>query len=279
MKTHTLTLVILFCAEFSYAQVQIVNSAASGNQVTITGTYNQVFDIPVTPNPAPYTPWVSNSTLVGWYAPTSGIHDFGGGLLSLGPSSGGGDRALGAAGSIASNVYFALRLQNLTSSSITGASVEFDGEQWYRLRQINGTQIGPQVTSKIDFSYKIFESGQGALYLDDNNSTWTYVPELTFVSPNATLNTSQIFLDGNAPENSARDIQALVTGFTLAPGQELWLRWSSQDVPGGVVSHGLGIDNLSVSFITAIPEPAAFAGLAGLGALGLALSRRRTRLG
>ncbi len=279
MKITKLVPLLVASTVGARAQLQIVDFSTAINQVTLNGTYAQGFDIPVSPTPAPSTPWINNSTLSGWYSTSSSIKDYGGSLLSLGPVTGTGDRALGASGSISSNVYFGVRFQNLSSAAIYGTLIEFDGEQWYRRQQTNGSQIGPQVGSKIEFSFKIFEPGLGGLYLEEDNATWTYVPELTFISPNATLNTNQIFLDGNAPENSVRDIQALVTGFTLAPGQELWLRWSSQDVPGGVVSHGLGIDNLSVSFITAIPEPAAFAGLAGLGALGFALSRRRARLG
>jgi len=148
----------------------------------------------------------------------------------------------------------------------------FDGEEWYRRAQGNGLQV----TSSLNFAYQVFDAPNTGYLV---GAGWTNVPALTFISPNATLNTNQIFLDGNAPENSVHDIQALITGFDLEPGQELWLRWGSDTVPAGIVPHGLGIDSLSVSFITAIPEPAAFAGLAGLGALGFALSRRRTRLG
>ncbi len=134
----------------------------------------------------------------------------------------------------------------------------------------------PQKPSSLLFAYQIFEAGTGAIYKDENIG-WIFVPTLAFTSPNATL-TAAANLDGNDPANSVRGISSLITGFTLAPGQELWLSWGSYSALG-VPIHGLGIDNLSVSFATNIPEPAAYAALAGLGALGFALSRRRARLG
>ena len=93
---------------------------------------------------------MNNNTLAGWYSTNSGIKDYGGGILSLGPTDGGGDRALGAAGAVGGKVYIALRLQNLTTASISGVSVMFDGEEWYRRAQGNG----PQVTSSLNFAFQ-----------------------------------------------------------------------------------------------------------------------------
>jgi hypothetical protein len=274
MKHIKLFVLLLISSALTQAQIQIVDSGASGEQVDLNGTYNQGFDIPVAPNPAPYTPWVDNATLAGWYSTSIGIKDYGASILSLGADGGAGDRALGAAGALGGKAYFALRLQNLSSSSVSGVSVKFDGEQWYRRAQSNG----PQTPSNLTFSYQIFAVPQNHLYSDDDNTAWTYVPALTFVSPNATLNTNQIFLDGNAPENSIRGIEAFFTGLDVAPGQELWLRWGSQDVQAGIVAQGLGIDNLRVSFTTTVPEPTSYSVVAGAGALlATLLCRRRAR--
>jgi hypothetical protein len=181
------------------------------------------------------------------------------------------DRALGAKGGNGRTELFAVRFANATSLTLSGLSVAFDGEQWYR---------NPSITprpSTLRFEYQVFEAGQGGAYADYHIG-WVSVPALDFISPNAALTTAEN-LDGNVPENSVRDIQALIDGVSIAPTQEIWIRWVSYSVPLGVPIHGLAIDNLSVSFAAAIPEPAAFAGLAGLGALGLALGRRRARLG
>ncbi|NDC75406.1 PEP-CTERM sorting domain-containing protein [bacterium] len=255
-------------------QIQIVDTSPGANQISPSGTYTQNFDS-LTGTGAG-KPWTDNATLPGWYV-TDSTYTFGFGLsegiYSLGYAGGQGDRALGARGSPSStDMIFAVRFKNLTSSTLTNVSITFDGEQWNRQAATN------QTASNLLFAYRVYNSDSGAIYSDVNDSGWTYDPALDFTSPNASL-TAGSTLDGNAPENSVRGINALIDGFTLLPGQELWLRWGSFGGPYGIPIHGLGIDNLSVSFITAIPEPAAFAGLAGLGALGFALSRRRSRLG
>ncbi len=214
--------------------------------------------------------WTENITLRGWYATEETLGISGGqfqGVTSIGSASG-LDRALGAKGGDGRTELFAVRFANATSLTLTGLSVAFDGEQWYR-----NPSITPR-SSTLRFEYQIFDAGAGYEY---KSTGWVPVPGLDFISPNAALTTAEN-LDGNAPENSIRDIQALIDGVSIAPTQEIWLRWVSFGVALGIPVHGQGIDNLSVSFV-AIPEPAAFAGLAGLGALAFGLSRRRARLG
>ncbi len=257
------------------AQIAIVSTPASGSQLSIGAPYTQNFDSLT--GPGITMPFVDNETLPGWYATNDGSLILGSGLgqgvYSLGSAGGQGDRALGArnGSGLGNSKLFAVRFANATSLTLTGLSVAFDGEQWYR-----SPSITPR-SSTLRFEYQIFDAGQGGAYADYHVG-WVSVPALDFISPNAALTTAAN-LDGNAPENSVREIQALIDGVSIAPTQEIWLRWVSYGVALGVPVHGQGIDNLSVSFLTAIPEPAAFAGLAGLGALGFALSRRRSRLG
>ncbi len=79
--------------------------------------------------------------------------------------------------------------------------------------------------------------------------------------------------------------QAATNPFSTNGGGNLSLgALSTNDLSGGITAFGIYIDsgtNNSVRFdtftITAIPEPSAFAALAGLGALGLAATRRRRR--
>jgi uncharacterized protein len=254
---------LLSSAGLARAQIQIVDSGAIGNQVNVNGAYTQNFD---TLNGTSETgSWVSNETLTGWYATApvlSKVPNLG--LIDGGSQAGGGDRALGASGRNGADSYFALRLVNTSSLTITSFTITFDGEQWYRKAN------SPQVPTALSFSYKIFEVPEDGSHIYDRD--WNYRSELDFVSPNATLTTSS-FIDGNAPENSVRGLTSLVTGLSLAPGQELWLRWGSVDIAALVRVHNLTIDNLSVSF-TAVPEPAAFSALLGLAGLALATRRR-----
>jgi hypothetical protein len=72
-----------------------------------------------------------------------------------------------------------------------------------------------------------------------------------------------------------RGIQSFIDGFTLLPGQELWLSWGSYGVHLGTPVHGLGLDNVSVSFASSVPEPASYAAVSGSLILGFAALRRR----
>lgn len=265
MKNRLLLPSVLF-ASSALAQIQLVDGPNMGTQLNWRDTYSQGFDIAVPPS-VDGRPWVNDVTLPGWYSNGTIISPFYLGLLSLGPDGGGGDRALGAVAAFHFNLHFALRLQNLSSATLSAFSLTFDGEQWIEYPNT------PQVPASLRFSYQIFAPGDNstALYAE---TPWTYVPELEFVSPQFDEPVGA-WLDGNAPANRTADIHALVSGFTLLPGEELWLRWSSEDIPLLTRAHGLGIDNLRLSFV-AIPEPASFAALLALAALTAASTRRRT---
>jgi hypothetical protein len=265
MKKLSLLLCLLLVST-SHGQIQIVDTAPGSNQVALSDTYTQNFDSLTGTGTLKF--WTDNSTLPGWYITDSAYgFGFGGGegIWSLGYAGGQGDRALGPVGSSGIDALIAVSFKNLTSSTLTSVSVTFDGEQW------NRQAANPQKPSSLLFSYQVFEAGTGAIYADEHIG-WTFVPSLGFTSPNASLNASST-LDGNDPANSVRGFVSFVNGFTLAPGQELWLSWGSYSALG-VPIHGLGIDNLSVSFAT-VPEPASYAALAGTLALGLVALRRR----
>jgi hypothetical protein len=272
MKTSALLLCLLLVTN-TYGQIQIVDTAPGSNQVALSGTYTQNFDSLTGTGSS--RPWTDNATLPGWYV-TSTIYGLGygvgEGIWSLGYAGGQGDRALGAVGSSGiphiSGIsdLMAVSFKNQTSSTLTSVSVTFDGEQWSRTNATN------QKPSSLLFAYQVFDAGTGAIYFDENTG-WTFVPALDFTSPNATLSAGST-LDGNATGNSVRGIQSFVDGFTLAPGQELWLSWGSYVLPLGTPIHGLGIDNLSVSFAT-VPEPASYVALVSGLVLGFVALRRR----
>ncbi|WP_035615998.1 hypothetical protein [Haloferula sp. BvORR071] len=77
-------------------------------------------------------------------------------------------------------------------------------------------------------------------------------------------------LDGNNATNQGSYL-ATITGLDIAPGESFFIRWTDANEAGN--DAGLALDNMTVSFTTVVPEPAA-ALLGALGLLGL-LRRRR----
>lgn len=264
MKTLLYFLLAPFCATSAHA-IDIVASGASGySQVNLSDTYTQDFDSLLSVTGSGGTPWVNDVTIPGWYSTQSSYHAnfVGGGLASYGIGS---DRALG---SISTN--WELRFVNQSSQTISGFSVSFEAEQWYRAAN------SPQVATQLFFYYRIYAANiSEAVEVDSIGgiTNWTSVPALWVAAPNLSQPTAA-FLDGNAIENST-DAFASVTGIDLAPGEKLWFKWVTGTPPGN--PSALATDNLSVSFTT-IPEPASLVALTGFGALAItALSRRNRR--
>ena len=240
-------------------------------QVSVaTGTYTQNFDGLATGNTS--MPWMNNSTIQGWYAykstssstPITQLHTRGGPDSSFQWYGGSQDYAIGSQYSGGTGaVYFGVRLTNNTGAIVNSFSIGYTGEQWRR--DINF----PQKTDHLKFSYQIFDANTGSL----TASSWTSVSSLDFISPNAT-STSFADLDGNAVQNRVA-LFGLVSGLTLTEGQELWLRWAASDLTN-FNDHALAIDDLTVSLNT-IPEPASYAALTALVAIGLTGLRRKRR--
>ena len=176
------------------------------------------------------------------------------------------DRALGSGLRTGTGdfVHFGVRFVNLSSSLIAGFDVSFDGEQWFY-----GDSF-PGVTESLDFSYQIFNAGEGSL---SALSGWTSVSELRFISPVDNISPSFQELDGNSPANREEGIANSFTDITLAPNTELWIRWTASNTPS-ISDHALAIDNLSVTF-HAVPEPATYAAMVGGIVLLVAWRRRR----
>lgn len=244
------------------AQIAIVDSGAIGNQLNLAGTYTQNFDSLPSTTPLGGSAWVNNSTIAGWYSTQSDIIANGtnGALGSYGTSS---ERALGSTAA-----YWALRFSNNSSQIITGLSLSYTVEQWYRAAN------SPQVTNPLRLYYRVYPAAWtegNELSMLTTGSGWTQVSTAIFLTPNATDITASV-LDGNLPENQG-GVNVMVSGITLAPGEKLWLRWVTFDDAGN--DHALAIDDLSVSFSTAaVPEPASAAILLGLATLAFTCRRR-----
>jgi hypothetical protein len=189
------------------------------------------------------------------------------------------ERALGSAASgTPGNFGYGVVFQNNTADSLT-VNVAYTGEQWR-----NGGNVAVQYLS---FSYAVGNTPPTTAALTTSLATSTFTPEpstaptgfnrvtaLDFASP--ITGATAAALDGNAAANRTTLTAQLATGgnaATVAAGQYLTLFWIDPNSGGN--DHGLGIDDLSVTFAVApVPEPTAVLGLAAAG-LGLARVVRR----
>ena len=206
------------------------------------GTYAQNFDALATASAF----WTNNVTLPGWYASKAGA-DNTNTLAGAGTSTSGGiysfatngvnaatDRALGsvATGTI-TPVYYGVRCTNNTVATVTNILISYTGEQW---------RVGSSATAqKLAFSYLVTNA---PITNSFSGTTWVNFSALDFSAPNATG--TSLPLDGNAAINRAVFTNVLLTGVTVPPGQEFFLRWLDVDDTG--TDSGLALDDLTVSF-------------------------------
>jgi len=189
-----------------------------------------------------------------------------GGFMSFG-ASGSTERALGDVGSNTlagpnaptNSIWLGLRLSNTTGVTLNSFTVTYDGEQWR-----DGGATTP-VAQTMNFMWSTT-----ATAISDPNSSFTPEASLNFTSPVFANTGAGAAVNGNTVGRVA-GITATVTGFSWAPGTDLWLRWDDINNTGN--DHGLAIDNFSFS-ASAVPEPSVCA-LAGLAAIGSLVSRRR----
>lgn len=224
-------------------------SLAHATPVTMNGagSYSQDFDTLPTLSTSPFTTWVNDSTLSGWYAeyesPVSPFvirGDTGasatGSLFSYGAASV-NERALGSVGSgTPDDIAYGVLLQNTGATTLTINSVSYRGEQW---RNSGGTTAHPETAT---FSYKV--SNTAITALDPAvDTTWTNVPALDFTSPLASGTAGAV--DGNTNFVNVSGSPSI----TVPPGQYVMLRWRDIDHPGSTGDHGLAIDGLSVTWV------------------------------
>lgn len=268
-------------------------AAVAHGQVLLSGglTYSQNFDgLSNSPVGTTYT-WTDNNTPAlgaGWYASrayqsgtTSPYGPFAYGSYRVGDGSANNgwiwsfgiagvnpveDRALGSIGSGTPKTnIFGLRIQNDTADPVGNVTISYTGEQWR-----NG---GNTAVQKLAFSYQVSSTPFTSPIGVDSppNGGWTAFSSLDFLTPITGTNVTA--LDGNDPANRTIFSNVVLTGVTLSPGQEIFLRWLDIDDSGN--DHGFGIDDFSASF-SVVPEPAT-AVLGGLGLLGLTFWRRSRR--
>lgn len=140
------------------------------------------------------------------------------------------DRALGSLADTATTgaLFYGIRFQNDTGTTITSIEVRYTGEQW---RDSSGTAGG------FTFAYRQ-DSGD---ITDLFSGSYTAVGSLDFITPTNTG--AGIALDGNAAANR----EAIISSFAvnIPPGQEVMLRWTDFD-DASPVDQGIAIDDVVV---------------------------------
>ena len=225
---------------------------------TIGSPVTQNFDTLSTTGTA--NTWTDNVTpLVGWYAQfsatpanpityraDSGASNTGAvyswGVASVNPLT---ERALGSVSSgTPVTILNAVRLVNNTGTTITSLDISYNGEQWR-----DGGAAVP-VAQTTFFEYQV---GNAGVITDANTPTtgWTAFSSLDFTSPTFVNTTTGAAVDGNQAANrTAKSANLLVS---VAPGQEVWLRWRDPNDTGN--DHGLAVDDFSVTPQAAVVTP------------------------
>ncbi|MGZ0655546.1 hypothetical protein ACWPKO_11955 [Coraliomargarita sp. W4R53] len=219
-----------------------------------SSTYSQDFDTfsPSAPGLQGQTyAWTDNTSITGWYSTDTTFTTSGGvanaGAILYGTSD---DRTVGSFN--LSDFQVGAQLTNNTSMTLTEFTVSYIGEQWYRVNNVNATEMS--------FQYSLDATSL-------STGTWTDVGDLTFTSPQvATVAGST--LDGNLSENQV-SLSATISSIVWSEGSDLWIRWSSVDNTGA--EAGMAIDNMT--FTATVPEPSSYA--LALGIVGLVMVGRR----
>lgn len=209
--------------------------------INLSTSYSQDFNLLA--NSGTSNSWIDDSTIGGWYANrttyAAGTGSSNTGALYSFGSVSASDRALGGVASgTTGTVLWGVRFVNNTANTISSLNIAYVGEQW---RNGGSSTTSPSVAQKLDFQYQI-----GASSL--TSGTWTDFDPLDFTSP-IFGTTSASAIDGNGPANRT-NLSASLSGLSIAPGQEIWLRWS--DINDANNDHGLAIDdfNISAGFVT-----------------------------
>lgn len=158
----------------------------------------------------------------------------GGDLYSFGDSAT-AERALGSVGSgSVAPVFFGVALVNNTGSTVQRARISYRGEVWRVGNPARST--GPDT---LHFSW-------GRNNTSINSGTFTRYAKLSFFSPVASTHTNEVAVNGNSPAYVSTRLDTL-GGFSLAPGDTLWLQWS--DYNSSSFDDGLAVDDFSVSLL------------------------------
>jgi len=282
MKTRLLITASLLVAAAAQAQISIVVSNATTDQVALGAAYVQDF------NPLPASgsaTWTDNTTLKGWYANLTSGQVSTGNMVVTSPSiisavtvgavgtsatlnslgsSGSSNRALGGTPSAyitgtanifsSKSVNAVLRFKNSTGSALTGMKVSYD-------------TVATSTANKdaVAFAYRIFSAGTGTIstyfiethrYLNPYNGTHDESMRTEFGRRVSSTNSWTCVVKDIAPTSGATRTDNLsfnLKDLALNPGDEIWLAWhiAKEDEQGSSdPATTTGIDNVTVSDFT-----------------------------
>ena len=185
-----------------------------------------------------------------------------GGMHSFGAASGmaQSNRALGtvASGTHALGFGFALR-NNVTGTLITSITISFNQENWRTPTTANNTLTaawGTSATAGVTASNYLTAAGM------------TPVPSLSMTLAFTASNTA---LDGNLPANQVPKTFTF-SSLSLGLGERLFVRWQDADDPGGNTNDaGIGMDDLTLSFVVSVVPEATAAALGAIATGGAGL--------
>lgn len=186
------------------------------------------------------------------YAPNTGSTATGN-TYSFG-ASGSTERALGGVASANLTPYrFGVQLTNGLGRAITSLDIGYFGELWR-----TGTSGN---TNALNFSWSLNATSL-------TTGTYTDFTALDYVvTPTGVTGA----MDGNLNRSF---VSATLLGLNLPAGESIFLRWTGIDRAGN--DHGMAIDDVRISGMTAVPEPASWAMLiAGFGLVGAMARRKR----
>jgi hypothetical protein len=248
MKTlKILSILVLFTTKL-FSQINMTTTSShtqNFNTLATSGTTNA---------------WTNNSTISSWYSQRSGTGTqyaastgtaTAGNLYSFGTGTN-ADRSLGTIGSggaTAGNFAHGVLLRNTSGNTITSITVSYTLEQWR-----NGNNTTPNV---VTFWYKTSSSTISSL-TPNTNTGWTQVSALNTQSPINT--TSAGALDGNATANKSTLTNISIPSLSLVNNSYIMLKWEDPDHTGN--DHGLGIDDVTISWTTAFTPTATITGAA-----------------
>lgn len=245
--------------------------------------YAQNFDSLPTANTGTFT-WTDNATLPGWYrranVSTSNqtldpdLTDVSAQGSNVGTpafynasTANNGDRAVGfrvngqPAGLKKGSV--GVVFTNNTGLTLTGFDLGYTAEKWYQA--VNETTLLVQYAIVNSFATDIsgdIDRAQADTWNDLGSLSWTVA-----------AGAGNTWTNGTASGNFNVFDPVSISGLSIAPGQDLVIRWRIAE--SGVTRSGLFIDDVSFGNLTAVPEPATYALLAGVLSLGLVVYRRR----
>jgi uncharacterized protein len=247
---HSRRLLLVLCAfAFSVIVISFITSPSSaltnnGSITTLESPLTENFDTLASTGTG--IAWTDNSTIAGWYSSrttyntgtgssnTGALYSFG--VAGTNPVT---DRALGDVGSGGTGtVLWGARFVNNTGNTITSLDVSYNGEQW---RNGGSSTATPSVAQTADFQYQVANAGV-ITAINTPSTGWVDHDALDFTSPIFGTTTNSA-LDGNAAANRTAKSSTIL--LTVAPGQEVWLRW--RDIDHANNDHGLAVDDLSVT--------------------------------